>query len=152
MKAEPDVQPAEAALSAASDPAAPPEPAPTTAESLAPQPPQVPQPLSKNAQKKAARAARMAEQKKERRAHEKERKKEKRRELAAKRAAGAPDDGEPPRKRARTEGPRTPFPARIVVDLGFDELMTENVYEHLRGALFGEGKADDVSSTDWFTL
>lgn len=28
------------------------------------------------------------------------------------------------------------------------ELMTENVYEHLRGALFGKGKADDVSSTD----
>ena len=43
MKAEPDVQPAEADLSAASTPAAPPESAPA-AESQGPQPPPGPQP------------------------------------------------------------------------------------------------------------
>ena len=97
-------------------------PAPTTTET-APQ-----QPLSKNAQKRIARAARIAEQKKERRAYEKEKKKEKKRELAAKRAAGELDEEqEGPRKKARLEGPRTPFGARIVVDLGFDDMMTENV-------------------------
>lgn len=92
------------------------------------------QPLSKNAQKKLARAARIAEQKKERRAYEKEKKKEKRRQQAAKRAAGELDDGSAdagaaPRKKARVEGPRTPFDARIVVDLGFDDMMNENVSE-----------------------
>lgn len=86
------------------------------------------EPLSKNAQKRLAKAARIAEQKKERRAYEKEKKKEKKRELAAKRAAGELDEEqEGPRKRQRVEGPRTPFEARIVVDLGFDDKMTENV-------------------------
>lgn len=86
------------------------------------------QPLSKNAQKKLAKAARFAEQKKERRAYEKEKKKEKKRMLAAKRDAGelgADDEG--PRKKARTDGPRVPFEARVVVDLGFDDMMSENV-------------------------
>ena len=88
-----------------------------------------PKPLSKNAQKKLARAARIAEQKKERRAAEKERRKEKKREQAAKRAAGELDDAEDEerRKRARTEGPKRPFHARIIVDLGFDDMMTDNV-------------------------
>lgn len=89
-----------------------------------------PKPLSKNAQKKLAKAARIAEQKKERRAYEKERKKEKKRELAAKRAAGEIDDAEEAerRKRARTDsGPKKPFNARIIVDLEFDDMMTENV-------------------------
>lgn len=97
--------------------------APPIAAEAAPQ-----QPLSKNAQKRLAKAARIAEQKKERRAYEKEKKKEKKRELAAKRAAGELDEeDEQPKKKARTEGPRTPFGARIVVDLGFDDMMTENV-------------------------
>lgn len=88
------------------------------------------QPLSKNAQKRLAKAARLAELKKERRAYEKEKKKEKKRALAAKRAAGELEDSEgedAPRKKAKTEGKRTPFDARIVVDLGFDDLMSENV-------------------------
>ena len=56
--------------------------------------------------------------------------KEKKRELAAKRAAGEIDEGEDAersRKRARTEGAKKLFQARIVVDLGFDAMMTENV-------------------------
>lgn len=95
-----------------------------------------PQPLSKNAQKKLARAARLAEQKKERRAYEKEKKKEKKRQLAEKRAAGELGDGAEeggPRKKAKTDvGPRVPFKARIVVDLGFDDLMSENVRFNIR--------------------
>jgi tRNA (guanine9-N1)-methyltransferase len=89
--------------------------------------------LSKNAQKKLARAARIAEQKKERRVYEKEKKKEKRRELAAKRAAGELDEGEEggPKKKVRVEGPRTPFNARVVVDLSFDDMMTDNVSESI---------------------
>lgn len=89
------------------------------------------QPLSKNAQKRLAKAARVAELKKERRAYEKEKRKEKKRQLAAKRAAGEMDGDEGEdnvsRKKARTEGPRTPFDARIVVDLGFDSMMSDNV-------------------------
>ncbi len=92
------------------------------------------EPLSKKAQKKLAKAAYIAERKKERRAAEKERKKEKRREFAQKRDAGELDadelEREQDRKRRKTEegpGRRTSFGARVVVDLGFDAKMTENV-------------------------
>lgn len=87
-------------------------------------------PLSKKAQKKLAKAAWLAERKKERRAVEKERRKEKKRAFAEKRAAGEldPEDEERERKRLKIDkGSRTPFAARVVVDLGFDEKMTENV-------------------------
>lgn len=90
--------------------------------------------LSKNAQKKLAKAARFAEQKKERRAAEKERRKQKRRLEAQKRDAeeAVEDEGTESgrRKKRKVEeqkGPRVPFDARIVVDLGFDHLMTDNV-------------------------
>ncbi|KAI0832825.1 guanine-1-methyltransferase-domain-containing protein [Trametes gibbosa] len=97
-------------------------------------------PLSKKAQKKLAKAAYLAERKKERRAIEKERRKEKKRALAEKRAAGELDpeeeEAEQQRKRRRTErGPRTPFGARVVVDLGFDEMMTENEVKSLASQL-----------------
>ncbi|KAI0340874.1 hypothetical protein BDW22DRAFT_1359711 [Trametopsis cervina] len=92
--------------------------------------------LSKNAQKRQARAARLAEQKKERRAYEREKKREKRKQLAEKRAAGELDEGdEGPRKKAKTDGPRTPFRSRIVVDLGFDDLMSENEIKSLTSQL-----------------
>ncbi|KAI0638590.1 guanine-1-methyltransferase-domain-containing protein [Trametes polyzona] len=102
-----------------------------------------PQPLSKKAQKKLAKAAYLAERKKERRAAEKERRKEKRRALAEKRAAGELDpedeaelERERERKRQKTDkGPRTPFGARVVVDLGFDEKMTENEVKSLTSQL-----------------
>ncbi|KAI0326714.1 hypothetical protein GY45DRAFT_1328584 [Cubamyces sp. BRFM 1775] len=100
------------------------------------------QPLSKKAQKKLAKAAYIAERKKERRAAEKERRKEKKRLLAEKRAAGELDPEEEAelrereRKRQKLEkGPRTPFNARVVVDLGFDEMMTENEVKSLTSQL-----------------
>lgn len=88
-------------------------------------------PLSKKGQKKQARAARFQETKLERRAKEKERKKEKKRmareETARKREAGEPvSEDEQPRKRIKTMVAE-PFGARIVVDLGFDDLMTDKV-------------------------
>ena len=109
-------------------PMQPSAPAPTPEDQPAPQP------LSKNAQKRLAKTAYLAEKKKERRLAEKERKKEKKRALAEQRAAGeAEGDEEAERERARKrqktapQGPRTPFAARVVVDLGFDDMMTENV-------------------------
>lgn len=85
-------------------------------------------PLSKNAQKKLAKAARFAEQKKERRAFEKEKKKQKKRERAAQQKEEGTEGNGRPEKKARVDaGPKQPFGARIVVDLGFDELMSENV-------------------------
>jgi len=86
-------------------------------------------PLSKNAQKKQARAARYQEAKLERRAKEKERKKEKKRlvreETARKREAGElVSEDEQPRKRAKATVAE-PFGARVVVDLGFDDMMID---------------------------
>ena len=86
------------------------------------------QPLSKKAQKKQAKAAYLAEKKKERRANEKEKRKEKKRKLAEQKASGEIDDDEYARltKKAKVEH-KPPFQARVVVDLGFDDLMSENV-------------------------
>ncbi|KAI0722475.1 guanine-1-methyltransferase-domain-containing protein [Earliella scabrosa] len=120
---------------------APPQPlSPAEAPAEAPDSTPDGQPLSKKAQKKLAKAAYIAERKKERRAAEKERKKEKKRVLAEKRAAGELDEDEETagrdRKRQKTEqGPRTPFGARVVVDLGFDEKMTENEVKSLTSQL-----------------
>ncbi|KZT70331.1 hypothetical protein DAEQUDRAFT_750450 [Daedalea quercina L-15889] len=103
------------------------------------QPPCAPtQSLSKNAQKRLAKAAYIAEQKKERRAAEKQRKKEKKRILAEKRAAGELDEDEEARafkKRRTGDGPRRPFRARVVVDLGFDDKMTDNEVKSLTSQL-----------------
>jgi len=83
-----------------------------------------PLPLSKSAQKKAARAARSIELKYKRRSRGKEIKKEKRRVQAEKRAAGEfDDDDEAERKKKR----RVEFGGRVIVDLGFDHLMSEKV-------------------------
>lgn len=84
------------------------------------------EPLSKKGQKKAAKAFRYAEQKAERRAREKERKK-------LKRAAAQPElhdeDGAAPQsKRIKLcPSPKIKFSARLVIDLGFDDKMTEKV-------------------------
>jgi tRNA (guanine9-N1)-methyltransferase len=79
------------------------------------------EPLSKKAQKRAAKAARLQEQKSERRAREKEAKKRKRRERAQ---AGDAD----PRKRRKMGGQdQIPFTAQVVIDLGFDHMMTDKV-------------------------
>jgi tRNA (guanine9-N1)-methyltransferase len=92
-------------------------------------------PLSKNAQKKAAKTARFAAQKLERRAKEKEAKKAKKRIKAQKRAAGELEEDEVHEeeekmrmmKRAKTGAGQKPFGARVCVDLGFDEMMTDKV-------------------------
>lgn len=84
------------------------------------------EPLSKKAQKKAAKAARYAEQKAERRAREKEKKK-------LKRTAAQPEPhdegGAVPRpKRVKLDpSSQIVFCARLVIDLGFDDKMTEKV-------------------------
>ncbi|KAH9927300.1 guanine-1-methyltransferase-domain-containing protein [Fomitopsis serialis] len=120
-------QPAPSAESAADSPATTEQPASEPA-----------QPLSKNAQKRLAKAAHLAEQKKERRAAEKERRKEKKRILAEKRAAGELDEDEDARarkKRRMGAGPKRPFKARVVVDLGFDDKMTDNEVKSLTSQL-----------------
>lgn len=92
-----------------------------------------PQILSKNAQKKLRKAELFAERKLERRAREKEKKKEKKRERAERIAAGeeeeGPEDDVRAKKRAKLNHglPRKAFGARVVVDLGFDDKMSEKV-------------------------
>lgn len=84
-----------------------------------------PQGLSKKAQKRAAKAARLHELKLERRAREKEAKKHKRRERAQAIARGELDESAS-RKRRKTDAGAV-FNARVVIDLGFDELMSDKV-------------------------
>jgi tRNA (guanine9-N1)-methyltransferase len=75
--------------------------------------------LSKSAQKKALKAERLAAHKLERRAREKIAKKDKKRVRAQKRAAGQPVD-----EKLKTT---LSFGGRVIVDLGFDDLMTDKV-------------------------
>lgn len=87
-----------------------------------------PQALSKKAQKRAAKAARLHELKLERRAREREAKKQKRRERAQAIARGELDEDICRKSRRTKAGSETQiFDARIVVDLGFDELMSDKV-------------------------
>ena len=81
--------------------------------------------LSKSAQKRARKAAYFEERKLERRAREKEAKKEKKRKLVERVAAGEtlPDE-DGMRKKAKS-GPKIPFAARVVVDLGFADKMSD---------------------------
>ncbi|KDN40845.1 hypothetical protein RSAG8_07863, partial [Rhizoctonia solani AG-8 WAC10335] len=84
--------------------------------------------LSKSAQKRLAKAERFAQFKFERRAREKEQKAAKRKEREERIAAGGdpgPSDAKKRRVSREGEGPIRPFNARIVIDLGFDEKMTE---------------------------
>lgn len=104
---------------------------PVPGRPAAPIPDQVPPSLSKSAQKKAARTERYASQKLERRAREKETKKEKRRLKAEKRAAGqldGEDEDEMNRRRKKTKvAPSERFGGKVVVDLGFDDMMNDKV-------------------------
>ncbi|KAF8897906.1 guanine-1-methyltransferase-domain-containing protein, partial [Infundibulicybe gibba] len=91
--------------------------------------------LSKSAAKKAARAERYAATKLERRAKEKAAKRAKKQERALKRAAGELDsDDNAAEERARhkkrlrattADGATHPFGGRIVLDLGFDDMMND---------------------------
>ncbi|KAI0320281.1 guanine-1-methyltransferase-domain-containing protein [Amylostereum chailletii] len=82
-------------------------------------------PLSKRARKKAQKAALFEERKLERRAREKEAKKEKKRKRAERVAAGENVSDDERVKKKPKGGQKTPFDARVVVDLGFDDKMSE---------------------------
>ncbi|KAG2155096.1 guanine-1-methyltransferase-domain-containing protein [Suillus bovinus] len=105
------------------------------------------QPLSKKAQKRAAKAARLQEQKAERRAREKEAKKRKRRERVAE--AGNVE----PRKRRKMGGfDQTSFAAQVVIDLGFDDMMTDKEVISLTSQLAYAYSANRRSSTPFTSL
>lgn len=88
---------------------------------------ETPATLSKNAQKRLLKDEKRQAQKLERRAKEKARRKENKRARAIEAAA---EGHEPPVKRPRLL-PK-PFDARIVIDLGFDDLMSDKVIPQLR--------------------
>ena len=72
----------------------------------------------------------MKARKLERRVREREARKEKKRKRAERIAAGEElSDDEQARKRAKAAaaGPKTPFDARVLIDLGFDEMMSDKV-------------------------
>lgn len=81
-------------------------------------------PLSKSARKKAAKADKYAALKLERRAREKEARKEKQRIRAEKRAAGEEADADEEQRRQRKKV-KIEFGGRVVIDLGFDDKMTD---------------------------
>jgi len=82
--------------------------------------------LSKNAQKRALKMARVEERKLERRAKEKAAKKEKKRKRAERIAAGEQSsEDEMAQKRAKMSRVKEPFSARVVLDLGFDDKMSD---------------------------
>lgn len=79
--------------------------------------------LSKNARKKLLKAERYASMKAERRARDKEK-----RRLQAEKRKADPEAVQPERsKKRKVQGPRKVFKARIIIDLGFDDLMSEKV-------------------------
>ncbi|KAH9939254.1 guanine-1-methyltransferase-domain-containing protein [Epithele typhae] len=132
-------------------PAAPGDASEVTAESNPP--------LSKKQQKKLAKAAWLAEKKKDRRAAEKERKKERKRVQAERRAAGELDEDEETAERERRSkrqktdvGPKKPFNARVVVDLAFDEMMSENEVKSLTAQLAYTYSANRKSSAPFASL
>ena len=84
--------------------------------------------LSKKAQKRALKMAKLEERKIERRAKERAAKKEKKRKRAEKIAAGEEvSEDERSQKRANVRGTKRPFAARVVLDLGFDDKMSDKV-------------------------
>lgn len=85
-------------------------------------------PISKKAMKKAARAERLAATKLERRAREKQAKKEKKRIQVEKRTAGELDKGtEGEEKKSLSKTRKIVFGGKVIVDLGFDKMMTDKV-------------------------
>lgn len=104
------------------------------------------QPLSKKAQKRAAKAARLQEQKVERRAREKEAKKRKRRERAQ------VGDAEPRKRRKMGGFDQTSFAAQVVIDLGFDDMMTDKEVTSLTSQLTYTYSANRRSPTPFTSL
>ncbi|TFK25920.1 hypothetical protein FA15DRAFT_549526, partial [Coprinopsis marcescibilis] len=93
------------------------------------------QPLSKNALKRIAKEERWQAVKLERRAREKEAKKAKKRLVAEKRAAGELDDDEDEQKKRDVKRRKVQFGGRVVVDLGFDNLMNAKEIKSLSSQL-----------------
>ena len=87
--------------------------------------------LSKKAQKRALKTARREERKMEHRAKEKAAKKEKKRKRAERLAAGEELSEDERQKRAKTNRAKEPFAARVVLDLGFDDKMSDKVRGYL---------------------
>ena len=89
--------------------------------------------LSKKAQKRLLKAQKKEEFKQERRAREKALKKAKKAERREKRARGELDGDEEEkarqvkRQKVSHDGPKEKFRARLVIDLGFDDKMTDRV-------------------------
>ncbi|KAI0784857.1 guanine-1-methyltransferase-domain-containing protein [Abortiporus biennis] len=118
------------------------------------------QPLSKNAQKKLAKAARLTELKKERRAYEKVKRKEKKKRLREEReqekadgVEGEQGDEGRVKKRAKTETePKKPFDARVVIDLGFDDKMSENEIRSLTSQLAFTYSANRKAATPFTSV
>jgi len=101
---------------------------PTVEDAVASSGPSIAKPMSKKAMKKAAKAERFAAVKLERRAREKENRKEKKRIQSEKRAAGELDDeDEAEEKKRRAKKPKIDFRGNVVVDLGFDGMMSDKV-------------------------
>ena len=87
--------------------------------------------LSKKAQKRALKMTRREERKMEHRAKEKAAKKEKKRKRAERLAAGEQLSEDERQKRAKTNRTKEPFAARVVLDLGFDDKMSDKVRGYL---------------------
>jgi tRNA (guanine9-N1)-methyltransferase len=83
--------------------------------------------LSKKAQKRALKMAKFEERKLERRAKEKAAKKENKRKRAERVAAGDQLSEDERQKRAKVNRAKEPFAARVVLDLGFDDKMSDKV-------------------------
>ncbi|KAI0030523.1 guanine-1-methyltransferase-domain-containing protein, partial [Vararia minispora EC-137] len=110
--------------------------------------------LSKKAQKKARKAAYIQEKKLERRMKEKEARKEKKRKRAERIELGEEvSEDERAHKRVKgAGGPRMPFNARVVVDLGFDDKMTEKEISSLVSQLAYTYSANRRSSAPFTQL
>lgn len=108
-------------------PALEPQSIPSTSAEPPSTPASAPAPaLSKNALKKARKAELIAERKLERRAREREKRKEKKRQRSERIAAGEDvSDDDRSKKRAKLSAPKAPFGGRVVVDLGFDDKMSD---------------------------
>ncbi len=87
----------------------------------------IPAAPSKKSLKKAAKAEKYAAMKLERRAREKEAKKEKKRARAEQIANGEINEDDEEEKKRQKKKPRLHFGGKVVVDLGFDDKMSEKV-------------------------
>ncbi|KAF8915419.1 guanine-1-methyltransferase-domain-containing protein [Mucidula mucida] len=91
----------------------------------------IPAAPSKKSLKKAAKAEKYAAMKLERRAREKEAKKEKKRARAEQITNGEINEDDEEEKKRQKKKPRLHFGGKVVVDLGFDDKMSEKEIQSL---------------------